>query len=466
MSVVMWFVACSGSDTTDDTNGVLDDTLTDTDTTVTFDTDTTPPGPDIGANGALTLSPEMATLVSATWDQVIASDETWLSWEIDNVTYTTPTVAREVGPATQTILGTPSDTTLDVVLHAMVDGDEEIWFVDSIKTGFLPFDLWEPTMVTNDPLLRRPERYLLAGVEVGNDWFFGPWYTVILDSETGRIVWYRKTTENRLSWQPQVSDRGGYILVDQSVNYQYGEAPELLRTTLDLEQQEVVTLPDWFITYDELDDGTILYDEGNNGFEFHLAQITPDGTYTRLWSCFPWMSLWTDNFWDCAPNTVRWDRTRNTILWSMFQTSTVVELDMSGVMLNEYGEYPGGYAFDPPASGFELQHFPGFTADGTFIASTHSLDKTQQWAREYEVDEITSTLHQVWSYQTQHYAEYAGQAQKLPSGNVLWQTGTAGVILEVTPDGTVVWEGGWEGQLIGNVTPIADLYALTTGWPE
>jgi hypothetical protein len=183
-----------------------------------------------------------------------------------------------------------------------------------------------------------------------------------------------------------------------------------------------------------------------------------------LWSCRPWMSLWTDNFWDCAPNTVHYDRTRNTVLWSMFQTSTVVELDLDGLMLNEFGEYPGGYSFDPPGSAFELQHFPGWTADGTLMASTHSPDTTQQWAREFEVDPVDSTLHEVWSYQTTHWAEYAGQAQKLPSGNLLWQTGTAGVILEVTPDGTVAWEGGWTGQLIGNVTPIEDLYALTTGW--
>ena len=109
-------------------------------------------------------------------------------------------------------------------------------------------------MVTNDPLLRRPERYLLGSVNVGPA-FFGPCYAVIIDSETGRIVWYRKTPGSRLTWQPQVSDRGGYILIDQSIVYVGGD-PEVLRTTLDLEQQEAVTLPNWFITYDELDDGT------------------------------------------------------------------------------------------------------------------------------------------------------------------------------------------------------------------
>ena len=138
MSVVLWFVACTGD--TSGTGDVVGDgtpnsDLVDSDVAVDTDTDTTPPPiGDVGANGALTLSPNMGTLVFATWDELYASDATWLSWEIDNITYTTPVVAREIGPATQTLLGAPSNTTLDVVLHAMVNDEEQIWYVGSIKT--------------------------------------------------------------------------------------------------------------------------------------------------------------------------------------------------------------------------------------------------------------------------------------------------------------------------------------------
>jgi hypothetical protein len=221
MPLVLGMVACAGDDTSDGVTPDGNDTdVVDTDRPV--DTDTEPTPGDIGANGVLTMSPEMGTLVSASWDQVVRSDETWLSWEVDNVTYTTPVVPREVGPATQVLLGAASDTTLDVVLHAIVEGEEQIWYVDSIKTDFLPFDLTDPMVVTNDPLLRRPERYLLASIEVGPNWFWGPVYTVVLDSHTGRIVWYRKTPGSRLTWQAQVSERGGYILVDQSTYYSGG----------------------------------------------------------------------------------------------------------------------------------------------------------------------------------------------------------------------------------------------------
>ena len=102
-----------------------------------------------------------------------------------------------------------------------------------------------------------------------------------------------------------------------------------------------------------------------------------------------------------------------------------------GTMLAEWGGYPEGWTFDPPESAFELQHYPGFSADGTLMASTHSLDTTKQWVREYEVDETNQVLRQIWSAETSHWAEYAGQAQKLPSGNVLWQLGTAGAVLEL-----------------------------------
>jgi hypothetical protein len=302
---------------------------------------------------------------------------------------------------------------------------------------------------------------LLTSVDVGPNPFFGPCFTVILDAR-GRVVWYRRTSENRLTWQPRVSRRGAYLLVDESNTYN-GSRPEVTRLTLDLTWSETLRLPYLGVAYDELDDGSILFDEARTGLEFYLARLAPDGTTTRLWSCWPWMSPWSATFWDCAPNTVQWNPDRGTVLWSMFQTSTVVELDLEGRVLAEYGEYPGGHWFVPPSSAFELQHFPNFTADGTLIASTHSVDTTEQWVREYALDDQALTLTEVWSAQSQEWAEYAGQAQKLPGGNVLWELGTAGVVRELARDGAVVWEVAWPGHLVGNATPIADLYALTSG---
>jgi hypothetical protein len=110
------------------------------------------------------------------------------------------------------------------------------------------------------------------------------------------------------------------------------------------------------------------------------------------------------------------------------------------------------------------QHYPVFTAPDRLLVSTHDRDGTGQYIREYFVDEKDNTLRALRSIPTDRYAVYGGQAQQLPSGNFLWELGSAGSIQELLPDGTVVWEAGWKRHLVGHVTPIADLYALTTGW--
>ena len=83
--------------------------------------------------------------------------------------------------------------------------------------------------------------------------------------------------------------------------------------------------------------------------------------------------------------------------------------------------------------------------------------------REYEIDAEAGALVPIYSAKTAHYAEYGGQAQ--PYGEwILWQHGTAGRIEVLTRSGEVRWAVDWAEHLTGNVSPIADLYALTHGW--
>ena len=57
----------------------------------------------------------------------------------------------------------------------------------------------------------------------------------------------------------------------------------------------------------------------------------------------------------------------------MFETDTVVEIDLaSNGIVAEYGAFPGGYAFPDPATAFDHQHMPAFTALGTLMTQTDS----------------------------------------------------------------------------------------------
>lgn len=420
----------------------------------------TPPPAEITADLLLEVHSDMTLLPVVSWYQLVAVKESWLSWDFDGEIHTSPVKARDIGPASEVLLGLPAETTVQVTMHGILAGVERTWALGPVRTGRLPTDLPAAELAIADAALHRADKWLLTSVDVGPVAFFGPFYTVVLDID-GRIVWYRKTGGSRLTWQPQVSRYGGYILIDESADQRQGFVTKL---TLDLMQEQSIELPDWGAAFDELEDGSILYDEAENLVEFHLAHMDMDGNSKRLWSCFPWINDYTDEYWGCAPSSIRVDPIRNTILWSMFKTSTVAELELDGSFLAEYGRYPSNYKFDPPSTNFDNQHYPLFTAPDRLLVSTHDRDGTGQFIREYVVDVDDNTLRAVVSIPTGRYAEFGGQAQPLPSGNYLWELGTAGSIMEVTPEGTVVWEAGWSDHLVGHVTPIADLYALTTGW--
>ncbi len=466
MLSLLTLLACPKPDDGKPNRPAVDDTGT-TDTAT--DSGTTPDPleeGDVFADAEIGVHPAVHTMLNVRWSQR-ADAEVWLSWEFEGVPRESPRRALGRGTQFDVVLGLPADTEVDVWLHAQVGDEVVARDLGPISTGPLPGVLITPTLNLRDAAGMRPEPWLLTSVNVGANNFYGPCFVVIVDDQA-RIVWYAGVSDSRLTMFPKVSRWGGYLTWDATSYYSFGTTPSILRSTLDLKQREEVVVEGMGLAYDELEDGAFLFDENEDGYRYHLTRQDPDGTRTRLWDCYPWMESWYSGYWGCAPNTVLWDDTRQTVLWSMFETSTVVEIDpAAGEIVREFGEYPGGFAFDPEPAMFELQHYPNWSGDGTLMVSTHVPDQPGvQMAREFEVDDSTNTLREVWSYTPTagYYADYAGQVQKLPSGNVLWQFGTAGIVQEVTPAGEVVWEMSYQNRLLGNVTPIADLYALNAGW--
>lgn len=453
-------LACPSETTPDDTTDPTTDTTTDTTDTTTDTTDTTTAPVDPPVVDGITLAPHerVQTVLVVDWTQDRDADLAWLTWEFEGAEHASPARAVAKGAGHEVILGLPGEVTVPVSLHLTLGADEFVIPLGDGTTGKVPVILDPPQLDVRDEVAMRPEPYLLTSVDVGNYPFFGPCFTVVLDNQ-GRVVWYRRTSGSRLTWQPRVSEIGAYVLIDETTYYS-GGTPTVSRVTLDLERDEAVEVADIGVAYDEMEDGSILFGEDLDGKQFYLTRQYPDGTRERVWDCLAWDPGAVT--WDCNPNTVDYDPTRGSALWSMFQTDRVVEVDVTtGEVLRVFGDHPDAYAFDPAESSFELQHFPNYTPSGKLMVSTHSPDETEQWARAYEVDDATQTLTEVWSVESPYWAQYAGQLQELPSGNVLWQLGVTGVVHELETDGTVVWQVRWPGHLVGNATPLADLYALT-----
>lgn len=447
---------------------------------VLFDTLPSPPTTPGGDTGEETGLPmisavsgaahdDTGTIIVVEWTQRENAAAAWIAYTHDGADgwLETPPVAVLAGQNQAALLGIPADRDVTFEIYAQVDGelvvsDEQY----AARTDPLPVSIYLPDVRVHADTGLSDEGYLLVSLDIGESWFQGPYYVLILNRD-GEVVWYRETANSRGSMFPRVSRSGDHLVIDETTLYTFSNSlvPTVSRLTLDQRHETSVELPNLHYTYDELDDGSFIYGSFANDVEFSLERLYPDGSMERVWDCYPWMRQHEPStYWACAANTVLWRPETNTVLWSMFETSTVAELDLrSGELVRHFGQIPDGYAFDPPESVFDLQHYPNFTRDGTLMVSTHIKgDKYEQRAREFVIDDAAQVLREVWSYgeDSNRYARYAGEATRLDNGNVLMNFGTDGVVQELTDGGEVLWELEWRDRLIGHTTLIADLYAL------
>lgn len=414
---------------------------------------------------AVSLHPAISTVLRVVWQQQVASDSVRVSWVHEGLEYSSPVRTILRGPAEEVLLGLPANAAVEDITIVV---DTARFPLGDAVTGPLPLELSEPELVVMNAASMRPEPYLLTSVDVGPKPFFGPCYAVILDA-LGRIVWYRRTQGQRLTWQPSVSAHGGGLLIDESTTYAFGDTdpPLVRRMTLDLTQQQTLELEGMSFSYSELPDRSFVYDERVSESEYYLTRFTPaqpgaEEHSERLWRCVPWMAPYSTAPRACATNTVLWSAERETVLWSSFETGILAEIDLeTGALSRAYGPHPDAQPVIPASSALDRPHFPNWTEEGTLIVSTHGESDTQ-WAREFVADEASGSLREISSVHSPIYAEYGGQVQRRPSGHLLWQLGTAGVIEELTADGEVIWQVQWPGHLVGNATALTDLYALLT----
>ncbi len=337
------------------------------------------------------------------------------------------------------------------------------------ETGSLPSRLPLVDIVLWDELNASPDRWMLGSVDDLPGAYDGPMWAFLLDRK-GRYVWYHETPDRKLSMYVQPSADGTHLLVDESALYVFHGSVEPAYTQLTLDHRYEITtvVPDFTLAADWDADGTFLY-AANDGGDMVLKTLEPDGTTDVIWNSTPWAEDigYSAHGWGTMPNTIVWDETRQTVFWSMFVQAMTVEISVpDGKLLQQFGLL-GGSTFDPPESEIDYQHYVNWTPAGTILASTHIVGEPgEQRTREYQVD--GDTLTNIWTFgeDFDHYAQYAGEAWRLPNGNTMIGYGTDGTIVEVTPSLEIVWQVDFEDQpLVGHTTMVDDLYALNAGPP-
>ena len=416
---------------------------------------------------------QVATVLLAQWTQQEQVEAAWIEFSFENDEWLqSPAESGASGAREELILGVPGDSELRWRVANELEGQVLYSEEQQASTGAVPEQLPWPEPQSSEPSLAGPQRWLFGSIELSTlDWYEGPWGLFILDRQ-GRVVWYWEVPENRCTMHAKPSRDGSHLVFEETSLYTdgVGESSLIHRMSLDLSYSEETALPGLGSTFDETDDGGIVFDSYSHWPNTRLEELQADGERRLIWTCNDWMKQYSTSPYYCDPNETLWFSGSDTIIWSMWRTDTAVEIQRdSGELLRQWGGLEGSWSFEPPEAGWDMQHYVHYTEQGTLLVSTHTLGGQQgQRAREYVLDDETQTLTQIWSYgqEVPHYATYAGEAMRLDNGNTLINYGTSGCVREITPEAVSAWNIEWpDTYLVGHVTLLDDLYALARG-PE
>jgi hypothetical protein len=416
---------------------------------------------------------EVATILELSWTQEESTEAAWVEYRFDDQDWwRSPERALEAGAQREVLLGIPAETPVELRL---VNRDDALRYGPRIEasTGALPGALATPTLLVHDPTLASEHPWVLGSVDVGNSWYQGPCYSFVLDRQ-GRVVWYHLVSGSRLNLFTQVAADGSHVLIEGSTHYVWDDrvVASVDRMTLDKRWVQTLELEDLGFSYDEIEGGSILYNAERD--RDLLVERYPDGSEREIFDCSAYAQQEGFHLGTCAVNSVVHNPDQGTVFWSMYLNDTVVEVDYeSGEVVRRFGQVPGGWAFDPSWTEVDYQHYPNYSPDGTIVASTHSRSRPGvQYAHEYVVDDSSDTLTAIWTYgdEVLSYANYGGEAFRLPGGNTFITYGTDGAIREVTPDKRTAWQLEWpvdpNTHLVGHFSFVDDLYALNRGPAE
>jgi len=400
------------------------------------------------------------SVVRVTWEQLEpATVQIEYSFD-DGIWLSSPPRPLSADVHEELLLGVPYE---ESVTFRLVSEGGGASMPRTVVTSRIPPIVPVAEVVTKDDARLDPDMpYVLVGISE-NGSLQRTWVTLI--DRQGRVLWAHRTPQQRNSMQPRLSHDRTSFLVDHSSYFaslaSQGRDSQVVELRIDGSVARTWDTPGQHHPFVELPDGSLAWAryvfEGPRDDRIEI--IGPSGDVETLFSCRDFLDgrgLFTL---ECGANTISFDERRRTFLFSMFTLDSIFEIDVTGEVVHVWGAlalppYSDAaglprWSFDPPTSRFDYQHNPHFTASGTLLLSTHrSEDSDELVVREYDVDEASRTLREVWSFGEGEGLPgcQMGEAHRLASGNTLHNHGTFAVLREVTPEGDVVWDVRWEDQ--------------------
>lgn len=431
---------------------------------------------DTQANAAATdleaaVHDTMASIVVLTWTQQGAASARAEYRFDDDEWHETPSYELGDGDQRLLLLGAPFGT--EVTWRLLLDGfavaDDAV-----ITTGPAPESLPDVDHVQGDPdAWDADTRWILGSLAINGEsepaartWSF------IVDRQ-GRMVWAVETPHGRTTFQPMPSVDGTEILVDHNSwwgAFDGGINSQVARWDIEGNSLGFYDTPGMIHPFTQIGDGRIVWGAslGDSMQGERLDISDAQGNVSTLFDCNAFVQAMGQPY--CGSNTVWWNPDTDRILFSLFSVEAVVEVDLQGEPVRWFGHLPGAWRFALPDHTFYWQHGTHYLDDGHLILTSRIDDTTEETVvREYELDEGSEELVQVWSYGEGEgqYAYIMGEPRRLPGGNTLVNYGYDPVLREVDASGDRVWEIAWDdGRSLGRTLVVEDLYALCHTCPD
>ncbi len=423
------------------------------------------------------LHETIESIVIVDWTQDVPG-ETWIEFSTDGETWlASPRGHRVTGPLhDELLLGVPYDSEVQYRIvvdpvSGIVDPEDAplVGETHSITTGPQPQGVPTLELLSADPEAWDPDtNYVLASIdEIGELGVEVATHSFVFDRQ-GRVVWAWETPFQRATIHARVARTGTELLLDYGSFYAIfdgGAESQVARLKIDGTEVALYDTPGLHHPFTDTPDGGLLWGAHNGGWNT-LRHMEPDGNTTDIWSCAAFYEeIKEDGEYTCSSNTVTWDDASGHVLFSLYSSDSVVEIDpASGESLRWFGHIPEAWSFAPEDSAFWWQHGVHYTEQGTMLVSAkETRNGTETVVREYELDEDSQALVQIWSFGDGEgvYGPEMGEAHRLGNGNTLHNYGSGARVREVTPAGELVWDLTFSsGTYLGRTTPIADLYAF------
>lgn len=431
-----------------------------TDDTVT-DSDSDEPDPVLEISGLnWTLIVRYPGLVEVGWTQS-GSGSVHVEYSFDEGEWlSSPEIDASEGENQQILAGIPYETDAQ---WRVVPVEGESVEGELFTTGKLPpgLPLGALTVAEEDRWLPSG-RYLLASINQDpGGWTGGTYWTFIIDRR-GRPVWAHAAPGGHWTLFAQLALGGDHLLWDEAtywMDWDSGAGSLVHRTWLDQEMETVAT-PGLHHAFVQLPDGGLAWGSQYHASNETLVELGPADKEPRvIWAC---ADDWPGSGY-CESNGLYYSQERDSFLYSFYTNNSLVEVDhLSGESLWWAGQVDHGYSFDPSESQFYWQHGVSYTSTGSLLVSSAVREDSSTTAViEYEVDQDSETLREIWRHDAGVYASTNGDAWRLENGNTLHLVGSASVIQEIDPAGELVWAVEFEGdRLLGRGEFIEDIYAL------